>query len=100
MVCLRPPGAKFAQGQTIERDFDDVFGFRAGNQHGGRDFKFEAPEFLFAGEVLRGFALGPAGNQRKETICDFLGKIFFGMGVEPGAVRRGDMEQQEVRRTA
>ena len=45
-----------AFAQTRERHFHDVLGFRAGNQHGGRDFEFETPEFLFAGEILHRFA--------------------------------------------
>ena len=52
-VLLRA-GAEIAQRETIERDFDDVFGFRARNQNVWSDFKFEAPEFLFAGEMLYG----------------------------------------------
>src|SRR5437660_6695016 len=45
--------AKFADGEAVEGDFDNVFRFGAGNQDVGRYFKLETPEFLFAGEVLR-----------------------------------------------
>jgi len=61
--CLLVAGANFADGEAVERDFDDVFGFRAGDQDVRGDFKFEAPEFLLAGEVLRGLASGAAGEQ-------------------------------------
>src|SRR5712692_6928387 len=43
--------AEFVDGEAVEGDFDEVLGFGAGNQNVGSDFKFEAPEFLFAGEV-------------------------------------------------
>ena len=54
---LRAAGAEFAQRQAIERDFNDMLGFRPGNQHVRRNFEFQAPEFLFAGEMLRGLAI-------------------------------------------
>jgi len=53
-------GAELAEGEAVEGDFDDVFGFGAGNQNVGSHLKFEAPEFLFAGEVLGWFAGGSA----------------------------------------
>jgi hypothetical protein len=37
-----------------------VFGFGARDEDVSIDFEFEAPEFLLAGEVLRGFAGGAA----------------------------------------
>src|ERR1700686_4173465 len=39
----------FTKGQAIEGHLDDVLGFRAGNQHVGGYFQFEAPKFLFSG---------------------------------------------------
>ena len=53
-----------AFAQTRERDFHYVLGFRPGNQHGGRDFEFQTPEFLFAGEILHRLPCGAARNQR------------------------------------
>src|SRR6266851_1230029 len=52
--------AEFADGEAIEGDFDDVLGFGAGNQDVGCYFELEAPEFLFAGEMLRRFAIRAA----------------------------------------
>src|SRR5207302_489651 len=49
-------GAELADREAVERDFDDVFGFGAGNQDVRRYFELEAPEFLFAGQMLRGLA--------------------------------------------
>src|SRR6267143_563951 len=45
-------GAAFAEREAVEGDFDEVLGFGAGNQDVRRYFKLEAPEFLFAGEML------------------------------------------------
>ena len=66
--CLLAAGADFADGEAVERDFNDVLGFRAGDQHIRRDFKFETPEFLFAGEVLRGLASGATGKQASKEM--------------------------------
>src|SRR5260370_27959939 len=78
-------GPAFANGEAVEGDFDDVFGFGAGNQDVGCYFKFEAPEFLFAGEVLRGFAVGAARNHGEVTLGVRGGDLLFGVRVEPGA---------------
>jgi hypothetical protein len=87
--------AEFADGQAVESYFDEVLGFRARDEDVGSDFEFEAPEFLFAGEVLRGFAGGAAAEER-EIRFDCLGiEDFFGVGVEPGAVAAGDVEEEE-----
>src|SRR5271155_5425935 len=53
----------FSDSQAVEGDFDDVFCFGAGNQHIGSDFKFQAPEFLCASDVLCGFSLGAPQNE-------------------------------------
>jgi len=80
-------GAKFADGEAVESDFDEVLGFGAGNQDIGRDSKLESPEFLFAGEMLSRFASGAAGNQREIAICFRGADFFFRVGVNPGAAR-------------
>src|SRR5260370_27297350 len=61
-------GAEFADRESVERDFDDVLGFGAGNQDVGWDFKFESPEFLFSGEMLPRFTLRAAAVGREITI--------------------------------
>src|SRR6266446_6730203 len=78
--------ANFADGEAVERDFNDVFGFRAGNQDVRSDFKSESPEFLLAGEVLRGLAGGAAGNQSKVARGVRRGNFFFRVSVDPGAI--------------
>ena len=88
-------GAEFAEGEAVERDFDEVFGFGAGDEDVRGDFEFEAPEFLFAGEVLGWFAVRAAGDEGEEASGVGDGEPLFGMGVEPGAVAVEDMEQQE-----
>src|SRR5260370_35162142 len=90
-------GAEFADGKAIEGDFDDVFGFGAGNQDVRRYFKIEAPEFLFAGEMLRWLAGGAACEERGEALGVRAGDLLFGMRVEPGAVVAEDVEKQEFR---
>ena len=70
---LLATGANFAEGQPIERDFDDVFGFGAGNQDVGRDFEFESPEFLLAGQILRRFAGGAPRNERRKIAASCSG---------------------------
>src|SRR5450432_4298281 len=95
---LRAAGAEFAQGESIERDFDEVFCFRAWNKDVWSDFKFQAPEFLFAGEMLRRFAAGAASEQRLECVNVRGIHRFFGMAVEPCAIAVKDVEQEQFSR--
>src|SRR5260370_20637873 len=90
-------GPAFANGEAVEGDFDDVFGFGAGNQDVGRYFKFEAPEFLLAGEVLRRFAVGTSRNQGEVSLGICAGDLLFGMRVEPGTVAAENVEEQKLR---
>src|SRR6202521_2291340 len=78
-------GAPFADSEAIEGDFDDVLGFGAGNQDVGCYFKLEAPEFLFAGEVLRRLAACATLNQCEEALGVRRGDLLSGCGVNPGA---------------
>ncbi len=91
-------GAEFAYGEAVEGNFDDVFGFGAGNQHVGTYFEFESPEFLFAGEMLRWFAIRAAGDQGEEALGVGAGDLLFGMGVKPGAVAAQHMKKQQLGR--
>jgi len=89
------PRAEFADSQAIESDFDEVFGFGARDKNVGCDFEFEAPEFLFTGEVLGWFAGGSAVEEG-EVGFDGLGiEEFLWVGVEPGAVAASDVEEEE-----
>src|ERR1700694_1144225 len=94
---LFAPGAAFADREAIERDFDDVLGFGAGNQDVGCYLTLESPEFLFAGEMLRRLAGGAASEEREEVLGVRAGDLLFGMRVEPGAVAAEGVEQQEFR---
>src|SRR5271167_2370420 len=44
------------RAQSFKRDFDDMLSLRARDQYVGCNLKFESPEFLFAGEILRWLA--------------------------------------------
>ena len=48
---------------AFEGRFDEVLGFRAGNEGGGRDPEVPAVEFALAEKVGGGFAIGPAAEQ-------------------------------------
>src|SRR5580704_721822 len=74
-----------------------MFRFRPGNQHITRNFKFQAPKFLFAGEMLGGLAVGATSNQREESVQRFGIYRFFGMCVQPGAVAPQNMQQKQFR---
>jgi len=89
--------ANFSNGEAVQSDFDNVFGFRAGNQHVGSDFKFQAPEFLFPGDILRGFAFGAPENERQESMRVEAGDHFFRMSVKPGAVAAEYVQEQQLR---
>jgi len=95
LEARRAAGAEFADGEAIESHFDEVLGFGAGDQDVGIHFEFEAPKFLFAGEVLRGFAERATAQEREIFFGAFGGENFFGVGIEPGTVVSGDMEQEK-----
>jgi hypothetical protein len=58
-------------GQLSEDGFDEVFGFRARDEDGGRDAEGEAEEFLLAGDVLDGFVVQAARDG------GFIGGLVF-----------------------
>src|ERR1700674_3988765 len=90
-------GAPFADSEAIEGNFDDVLGFGAGNQDVGCYFKLEAPEFLFAGEVLRRFAMRAPRNKCEKARGVGSRDFIFGTGGEPTAVAAYYMKKQEFR---
>src|SRR5258708_37506123 len=94
--CLCAARAAFANRETVEGNFDQVFSFRARNQDVGSDFELEAPEFLFAGEVLRRFAIRAARDECEEALGVRAGDLLFGMGVEPSAVAAKDVEERKL----
>ncbi len=71
MSAIRRPAPPFLLGRP-ESNFDEMFGFGAGNQNVRSDFEREAPEFLFAGEML----YGNAGDAAVEKIL--IRERFFG----------------------
>ena len=85
-----------ARAETFERDFDDVFRFRARNEHGRRDFERQAPEFLRAGEVLRRFAGSPAGDEREIPVERARIERFFRMRVNPGAIAAENVHEKQL----
>src|SRR5579863_10572172 len=52
-----------ARAQAFERHFHHVLGLRPRNQHRGRDFELESPEFLLPGKVLRRLTCGAARDK-------------------------------------
>src|SRR5690348_17486987 len=64
VVFSRTAGTQFAHCEAVEGHFDDMFGFRARNKDIGGHLKFEAPELLLAGEVLRGNARSAEVQER------------------------------------
>jgi len=73
-----------------------MLGFGAGNQDVGRNFKLEAPEFLFASEMLRWFACGAPSDKLKIFFCVRRGDFLFRMSVKPRAVASKDVEEQKL----
>jgi hypothetical protein len=86
-----------ARAQPLERNFDDVFRFRARDEHCWSHFEFEAPEFLLAREVLRRFARGSAGDEREILARGIRIERRFGVGIEPCAVAAERVQKQEFR---
>jgi len=91
----RAAGAEFADGEAVESDFEEMFGLGAGDEDVGSDFEIEAPEFLVAGEMLCGFAGGAAADQGEIVFGRRGVEESFGVGVEPGTIAAGDVEEEE-----
>src|SRR5208283_4132878 len=89
----RAAGVECTEGEAIERNLDEMFGFGAWNQNVRRNFEFEAPELLLTGEVLRGLTVRAALNEREKTAGGFGGENFFRMRIEPGAITGGDIKE-------
>jgi len=95
VVFIGAAGAEFAEGETIEGDFDEMLGFRTRDQDVRSDFEGETPEFLFAGEMLDGDAGDAAVEKSLIGICLVGGEFGFGMRIEKGAFAlRGVKEKQ------
>ena len=70
----------------VEDGFDEMFGFGAGDEDGGRDAEGETEELLRAGDVLQRLLRGAAGDEGAEGLE--LGWVdgVVCVGEEPGAV--------------
>ena len=74
-----PARPNLTNGEAVERDFDEMLGFGARNQHVRRDFEFEPPEFLLAGEMLRGLARPTALDEGEISLGGGFRESFFGV---------------------
>ena len=74
-----------------------MLGFGPRNQHVGRDFEIQAPEFLMAGEVLRRDAARALRDQRKILLARRRIEFVFRMRVNPCAVAPERVHQQQFR---
>jgi hypothetical protein len=63
-----------------ENFFDEVLGFGAGDEDGGRDAKGYPVEFRLAGDVLEGFAGEASRNQACKVDRDAAAKAVVEMG--------------------
>ena len=80
---------------NLEHGFDQVLGFRARDQDSRADDEVQSPEFLVAGDVLRGNAAS-ALLEGFVVASLFVGRKFaLGMGVEIGAIAAEDEHQQD-----
>ena len=64
--------------------FDQMLGFRPGNQDVGGDHEIELVEFLNARDVLRGFAPATPLHAGPQALQLFGWQALFRMGVEKG----------------
>ena len=83
-------------GLASGRDgFDQVLGFGARDEDRGRHDQVEPPEFLVAGDVLRGDALGALCQGFVVAGLLFGGEFALGMGEQVGAVAvEGEYEKR------
>ena len=73
-----------------------MLGFRAGDEDGGGDDEIHAPEFLMAGDVLRGNAAGALGESGFVAKLLAGGELTFGVSVEIGAVAVESEHEEEL----
>src|SRR5580704_17723093 len=92
---LFSPSAKLTHGEAIQRDFDEMFGFRAGDEDLRRHFEFESPEFLFAGEMLRRDSRCTPIEKGHVSFSLWTRKDFLGTRIQPGTISRRDVNKQE-----
>ena len=80
----------------FENAFDYVLSFGARDENGGSDYQVHAPEFLMAGDVLRGDTAAPLGES-PVIACSFVGsELVLRVGVEIGAVATQCEHQKQL----
>src|SRR6185437_3982518 len=82
---------------AAQRGLDQVLGFRAGNQHIGRDSKREPVELLLAQNVLDRLVLCAAVEPFLVRGLLLRCEFGIGMGEEKGAVAAGCADEQQLR---
>ena len=85
---------RWKAGGKRENLLDEVLGFGARDQHIRRDAKGQAVELGFADDVLDGFAPVAAVEQIAITAGFGGGKLFIGMGQQPGLALAENVEEQ------
>src|SRR5262249_38922724 len=95
VVFVGAASAKLAKGETVESDFDEVFGFGARNENVGSHFEGEAPKFLLAGEMLDGYAGNAAFEEILVGVCFFASEFGFGMRINIGAFALCGVKKKE-----
>ena len=98
VVFVGAASAKFAESKAVECDFDEMLGFGARNQDVRCDLEGEAPEFLFAGEMLDGDAGDAAIEERLISAFFLVSQFSFGAGIEIRAFPLRGMKEQKFRR--
>ena len=74
------------RSQQLQHAFDYVLSLGARDENGGSDYQIHAPEFLMAGDVLRGDTAAPLGES-PVIACSFVGSEFvLRVGVEIGTI--------------
>src|SRR5712691_7182293 len=87
---------RLIRGKALERELDQEFGFRAGDQHVPGHPQCQAVELPPARNVGNGFASAPPGEPSARSTL--LGRIdrFFGVGDERGALATQDRAKQHL----
>lgn len=96
VIFVGAASLQFAKGEAVKRAFDEVFGFRARNEHIGGDLKLKSPKFLLAGEMLNGFAGGASLDKMQEEARLGFGEQLLRVSVKRGTVALEDVKQEQL----
>lgn len=81
---------------ALECGFDEVFGFRAGDENVGRDAEREAVELLLAGDVLDGLVLGAATEPLLIDGALFGRERHIWVREQEGAIDAGGAQEEQL----